>query len=142
MFYRSGWLRCDVGMVSGSCLSWFDVRCILYITIILHIHIYYYYILYIILYCLYILYSSSPIFSFPLSFCSPFLILYHSPLILLFLLPNIHLLSSFPIYFLSSLSSIYHSFNTCRYLDTLTYVQSSHSVSVENTLLASSSTII
>ena len=73
MFYRSGWLRCDVVKCIGLCLSvWcsrfrlvFDVWCILY---------------YILLYL--ILSSSNPLFLFPflfLFFCSPHLF-FPSPL--------------------------------------------------------------
>ena len=105
MFYRSGWLRCDVFINVSSWCDVFDVRCILYLIL-------YYYILYIILYSpLPLIYSSVPfpsiflLFSSSLLF-SPLLFFYHP-----FLPPS----QPFP---------SQYSFYTCRYFHNLIYILS------------------
>ena len=112
--------------------------CILLLYLILlyniHIHILLYYILYII----YILYSSIFYSSYLLPFPSPLIPssasfpLPHPPLLFSYLL-----YFSLPIFQPSSSTIPPHSQNTCRHLDTLTYIPSiSHSVSVGNTHLS------
>ena len=97
MFYRSGWLRCDVFIYVFGILGlswcgvyvwgWFDVWCLCYYTIIYYTYTIISYILYLILY--YTLLLSSSLSSSPLRFFSPPYLLPILPsYILLFLIPS------------------------------------------------------
>ena len=127
MFYRSGWLRCDLG---NGIWFWFGgfvlVWCLGVYVIILYI--YYYYILYYTLLSSDLSSSSLPNLSPPLPILNHsnhliyIPIIWSSSTILIYL----QFCSSLPLFFILSFipsSSHLISFYTCRHLDILIYIQ-------------------
>ena len=134
MFYRSGWLRCDVFncvSVSGSGLAFelvFDVWCyIVYYYYYILLYIIYYIIYYTYTYILYIIYYiiiHTYTYYIIILYSSPYLIFFPSfPTLLSLLIPILY--NPLLIYHSSPIFKVYVSVLTYTYLYSIIYLQQS-----------------